>query len=168
MADAALYARWIKRELAADPPRVPSLLITVYGDALVPHGGRAWLATLIRLLAGFGVNERAVRTGVFRVARDGWLEAETFGRRSRYGITAEGAARFAHAFHRVYDVPFEPWDGEWEALVARLADFVEAPRIDHRGTEREQAKAMVADPSGNLIELKAYRDPRAVLGELAA
>ena len=35
MADAALYARWIKRELAADPPRVPSLLITVYGDALV-------------------------------------------------------------------------------------------------------------------------------------
>jgi extradiol dioxygenase family protein len=57
---------------------------------------------------------------------------------------------------------------EWEALVARLADFVEAPRIDHRGTEREQAKAMVADPSGNLIELKAYRDPRAVLGELAA
>ena len=57
---------------------------------------------------------------------------------------------------------------EWEALVARLADFVEPPRIDHRGTEREQAKAMVADPSGNLIELKAYRDPRAVLGELAA
>lgn len=57
---------------------------------------------------------------------------------------------------------------EWEALVARLADFVEPPRIDHRGTEREQAKAMVADPSGNLIELKAYRHPRAVLGELAA
>ena len=57
---------------------------------------------------------------------------------------------------------------EWEALVARLADFVEAPRIDHRGTEREQAKAMVADLSGNLIELKAYRHPRAVLGELAA
>lgn len=117
MAEAAPYARWIKRELAADPPRVPSLLITVYGDALVPHGGRAWLSTLFRLLAAFGVNERAVRTGVFRVARDGWLEAETLGRRSRYGVTAESAARFAHAFHRVYDVPFEPWDGEWEALV---------------------------------------------------
>ncbi len=57
---------------------------------------------------------------------------------------------------------------EWEALVAGLADFVEPPRIDHRGSEREQAKAMVADPSGNLIELKAYRHPRAVLGELAA
>ncbi len=58
--------------------------------------------------------------------------------------------------------------GEWEALVAAIVDFVEPPRIDFRGTEREQAKAMVADPSGNLIELKAYRDPSAVLGKLAA
>ena len=59
-----------------------------------------------------------------------------------------------------------PWD-DWKSLVGRLTDFVELPRVDHEGTEREQAKAMIADPSGNLIELKAYRDPRAVLGELA-
>ena len=59
-----------------------------------------------------------------------------------------------------------PWS-EWEALVARLGDLVEGPRVDYAGTEREQAKAMVADPSGNLIELKAYREPRAVLGGLA-
>jgi extradiol dioxygenase family protein len=56
---------------------------------------------------------------------------------------------------------------DWEHLVARLAGFVEGPRIDFSGTEREQAKAMVADPSGNLIELKAYRQPAAVLGQLA-
>ena len=53
------------------------------GDALVPHGGAAWLATLIALLSGLGVNERAVRTGVFRIARDGW-QAEAVNRRSRY------------------------------------------------------------------------------------
>lgn len=116
--ESAPLARWIRRELAADPPRVPSLIVTVFGDALVPHGGAAWLATLIRLLAGFGVNERAVRTGVFRVARGGWLAAESVGRKSRYRVTAEGADRFARAFHRVYDSPFEPWDGAWEALVA--------------------------------------------------
>ena len=118
-ADAAgSFARWIRRELASDPPRVPSLIVTVFGDALVPHGGAAWLATLIRLLAAFGVNERAVRTGVFRVARDGWLAAEAAGRKSRYRVTAEGAERFARAFHRVYDSPFEPWGGEWEAVAA--------------------------------------------------
>ena len=59
-----------------------------------------------------------------------------------------------------------PWR-EWEQLVARLGSFVERPRVDHEGTQREQAKAMIADPSGNLIELKAYRQPAAVLGSLA-
>lgn len=58
-----------------------------------------------------------------------------------------------------------PWQ-EWEDLVARLTGFIEGPRIDYSGTEREQAKAMIADPSGNLIELKAYRQPAAVLGQL--
>lgn len=55
----------------------------------------------------------------------------------------------------------------WEELVGRLEDFVEAPHIAHEGTAKEQAKAMVRDPSGNLIELKAYRRPEAVLGDLA-
>jgi len=55
---------------------------------------------------------------------------------------------------------------EWERLSGALGDFVEAPRRDHVGTEREQAKAMVQDPSGNLIEIKAYRQPQAVLGVL--
>lgn len=111
-------ARWIRRTLAADPPRVPSLIVTVWGDSLVPHGGAAWLSTLIRLLEGFAVNERAVRTGIFRVARDGWLVADAVGRRSRYRLAEGAGQRFARAFHRVYDSPFEPWDGEWEAVVA--------------------------------------------------
>ena len=59
-----------------------------------------------------------------------------------------------------------PWQ-EWEHLIEGLGGFVEGPRIDHEGTEREQAKAMIADPSGNLIELKSYRQPAAVLGQLA-
>jgi extradiol dioxygenase family protein len=59
------------------------------------------------------------------------------------------------------------WD-QWTRLTASFTDFVEPPRIDHETTKFEQAKAMVADPSGNLIELKAYRQPHAVLGELAA
>jgi extradiol dioxygenase family protein len=56
----------------------------------------------------------------------------------------------------------------WEALTGGLTNFLEGPHIDHAGTDREQGKAMVADPDGNFIELKAYRQPKAVLGELAA
>lgn len=57
---------------------------------------------------------------------------------------------------------------EWQELVQALTDFVEPPQVKFAGTEREQAKCMIADPSGNLIEIKAYRQPAAVLGELAA
>jgi len=59
-----------------------------------------------------------------------------------------------------------PWS-IWEELISSLHEFLEPPRIDHSGTDREQAKAMIQDPSGNLIELKAYRNPSAVLGSLA-
>src|SRR6185437_7253837 len=90
-------ARWIARRLARDPPRARSLIVTMWGDALAPHGGRVWLTTLIRLLAPFGVSERLVRTSVFRLVRDGWLAGEASGRRSRYRLTTDGERRFAHA-----------------------------------------------------------------------
>jgi phenylacetic acid degradation operon negative regulatory protein len=111
-------ARWIARALAADPPRANSLIVTVWGDALAPHGGEAWLGTIIRLLAPFGINERAVRTSVFRLARDGWLEAESFGRQSRYRLTAEGARRFEQAHQRIYSPTDPRWDGDWELVLA--------------------------------------------------
>ena len=113
-----LLARWIKRELAANPPRAPSLIVTVWGDAIAPHGDEVWLSTLFRLLAPFRINERAVRTGVFRLARGGWCQTRAIGRRSRYRLTATGAEGFDRAFHRVYDPPFMPWDGRWEGVVA--------------------------------------------------
>jgi extradiol dioxygenase family protein len=59
-----------------------------------------------------------------------------------------------------------PW-ARWEEEAARLAGrpfVVEAPTITFVGERREQAKLMVSDPSGNLVELKAYRFPDEVLG----
>lgn len=58
-----------------------------------------------------------------------------------------------------------PWS-DWEAMTARLTGLVEPARIDFAGSKREQAKAMLRDPSGNLIELKAYRYPECVLSSL--
>jgi len=110
--------RWIARVLTADPPRAPSLIVTVWGDALAPHGGEVWLSALIRLMAPFGINDRLVRTSVFRLARDGWLAARTEGRRSRYRLTAEGARRFADAHRRIYAPPDTTWEGEWEIVLA--------------------------------------------------
>jgi len=130
-ADAAV-ARWIRRELAASPPRARSLIVTVWGDTLAPHGGEVWLSTLMRLLAPFGVNERLVRTSVFRLARDGWLEGRARGRRSRYRLTADGARRFSLAYRRVYTPPSRAWDGTWDVAVPAAAPLPAGERARWR------------------------------------
>jgi len=58
---------------------------------------------------------------------------------------------------------------EWESAAEHLATapfLVEEPTISFAGQPGEQAKLMIADPSGNLVEIKAYRHPEAVLGPL--
>jgi extradiol dioxygenase family protein len=62
-----------------------------------------------------------------------------------------------------------PWDA-WETVVARFAGgglIVEPAKVSYEGQPVEQGKMMIADPSGNLIEIKAYRHPGEVLGSLA-
>jgi hypothetical protein len=58
-------------------------------------------------------------------------------------------------------------DERWRQLVERLraagTTFLRPPATDYAGTPREQHKAMVADPSGNAIEFKTYKDPSAAL-----
>ncbi len=110
--------RWIRRQLDAAPPRAPSLVMTIWGDAIAPHGGAVMLPGLIRLLAPLHVNERLVRTSVFRLAREGWLAATPVGRRSLYRLTPDGARRFEQAHRRIYAPHDEPWDETWELVVA--------------------------------------------------
>jgi hypothetical protein len=41
---------WIAHFLATDPPRSKSLVMTIFGDAIAPHGARLWLGSLIELV----------------------------------------------------------------------------------------------------------------------
>ncbi|WP_343728590.1 phenylacetic acid degradation operon negative regulatory protein PaaX [Duganella sp.] len=108
---------WIAGFLATDPPRSKSLVVTIFGDAIVPHGGMVWLGSLIELLAPFGVNDRLLRTSVFRLAQEGWLGAQRDGRRASYAITPEAMARFVHAYRRIYAPPNVHWDGSWTLVL---------------------------------------------------
>jgi extradiol dioxygenase family protein len=57
--------------------------------------------------------------------------------------------------------------GEFEAMIGRLdacaVDWVVPVSTDDEGLSTEQTKAKIADPSGNVIELKTYRDVDAAL-----
>jgi phenylacetic acid degradation operon negative regulatory protein len=110
-------------EFRAQPTlRAGSLITTVFGDAIAPRGGTVWLGSLIGVMADFGINERLVRTSVFRLVRDGWLESQLIGRRSYYSLTLEGRERFEQATHRIYGEPVEHWDGRWCLLLLSALD----------------------------------------------
>ncbi|MDX1405349.1 MAG: phenylacetic acid degradation operon negative regulatory protein PaaX [Woeseiaceae bacterium] len=93
--------------------RAGSLIITVFGDAIAPRGGTVWIGSLINALSAFGVSERLVRTSVFRLVRDDWLDVDQVGRRSYYRLTDEGARRFEQATRRIYGEPRQSWTGDW-------------------------------------------------------
>ena len=110
--------QWIAHSLATDPPRHKSLVVTICGDAIAPHGGAVWLGSLIELLAPLGVTDRLVRTSVFRLVQESWLTASREGRRSRYAFDARSLPRFQRADRRIYAPPGLHWDGRWTLVIA--------------------------------------------------
>lgn len=110
-------SEWIAHFLAADPPRSKSLVMTIFGDTVNPHGGSVWLGSLIELAAPFGLSDRLVRTSVFRLAQEGWLLATRDGRRSAYEIHPSALPRFQHANHRIYEPLHAHWDGSWTLVI---------------------------------------------------
>jgi phenylacetic acid degradation operon negative regulatory protein len=102
-------------------PKAKSLIITVFGDAILHHGGNAWLGSVIRLVEPLGLNERIVRTSVFRLSKEDWLAAEQIGRRSYYHPTDNGRRRFDAVHARIYRTANPPWDGRWVMVLANLA-----------------------------------------------
>ena len=104
------------------PLRASSLVITVYGDSIEPHGGTVWLGALIKLLEPMGINERLMRTTIFRLTQEGWLMSDRVGRRSYYSLTGSGRRRFEQAFRRVYSEHDQPWDGSWCLVLTNRLD----------------------------------------------
>lgn len=120
-------SQWIANFLDRHPTRANSLIITVYGDFIAPHGGTVWLGSFIRLMEPLGLNERMVRTSVYRLSQEKWLVSEQIGRRSYYSLTTSGRRRFEQAYRRIYFAPQDTWGGEWQ-LVLIPGSLAGAPR----------------------------------------
>lgn len=111
----------IERFKARRPLRTGSLIVTVFGDVVVPRGGEVWLGSLIECLSTLGVSDRLVRTAVFRLVKDGTLVNHAVGRRSYYALTDTGSGVFQAASKRIYARAPESFDGRWSlALLHRL------------------------------------------------
>lgn len=126
--NAATLSSWLEHYLGANPPRAKSMVMTLFGDVIAPHGGQVWLGSLIALLAPFGIGERLVRTSVYRLAEEGWLDARRDGRRSRYTLDPRSAARFERAQRRIYAPADEDWDGRWTLVLANVGTILAEQR----------------------------------------
>ena len=163
--------KWIAHFLLTDPPRAKSVAMTVFGDSIAPHGGAIWLGSLIELLTPFGISDRLVRTSVFRLVEDGWLEARREGRRSLYSLTTAGLRRIEHAYRRIYGPPNLEWTGTWTMLFSPpgLIDATE------RGTLRKElvwegfrmiAPGVFCRPAGNAEALEEILNRTGLSGKL--
>jgi phenylacetic acid degradation operon negative regulatory protein len=151
----------IKRLIKIERPRAKSLVFTVFGDSITPHGGAVWLGQLVDLLAPFGVTERLVRSSVFRLVQDGWLEAHRHGRRSLYTFTPTGRLRFERGHQKVYSPPQFPWDGMWTLIIASRLTNQKRAQIRHElewEGYRLLSQAAYIRPGGDAIALAEILD----------
>jgi phenylacetic acid degradation operon negative regulatory protein len=150
-------SQWIKDFIEHHPTRANSLIITVYGDFIAAHGGTVWLGSFIRLVEPLGLNERMVRTSVYRLSREKWLVSEQLGRKSHYSLTASGKRRFEHAYRRIYSEPQDTWAGEWQLVL--IPSSLAGPQRDALRKELawagygSLAPGILAHPSADADEL---------------
>ena len=133
-----------------------SLIITVFGDAVLPRGGRIWLGSLIRLLEPLDLNDRLIRTSVFRLVKDTWLGAETVGRRSNYALTPSGRTRFEKASRQIYSSRPPVWDRRWR-MILQIND------IDTR--QKEQLRRTLFWKGFGVVAGNCFIHPSADLSE---
>lgn len=104
---------------AALSPSAKALIMTFWGDMLLPFGGRIWLGSLLRAMAPLGLDERAVRTSVHRLISEGWLTATRIGRRSELSMPQPRLDELLAVQRRMYRrTPLE-WDGAWRIVVMK-------------------------------------------------
>lgn len=98
--------------------RVWSLVITIFGDAVVPRGGRISLANLQEVMTRLRIEPGALRTAMSRLAGDGWVVRDKQGRNSFFSLDAHGRHAFDLATRRIYAGAAPAWSGKWTVAIA--------------------------------------------------
>lgn len=115
---------------ARRPIRTASLIVTLFGDCILPRGGSLALASLIDTMALFRIESGLVRTAMSRLAADGLFDRSKAGRNAFYRLSSRGRVEFDEASRRIYRDGPRAWDGTFTLAVA--------PGQDERSAARER------------------------------
>ena len=149
---------FIQHAVSSVPVSGTSLISSLYGDALSHRGGEIWLGSLAALLEGMGFGERFVRTALFRLNKEGWLDVSRIGRRSFYRLSDKGLRLTRRAENKIYRAELPSWDGKWLLLLSEgldkttLADVKKQLIWQGFGT---LAPSLMASPSQNLADVQS-------------
>lgn len=137
---------------ARNPIRAGSLIVTVFGDAVQPRGGRLSLASLTSILEPLGINDGQIRTALSRLVADGWFERNRIGRQSFYALTMRGQGDVKAAASRIYGPLGRPWSGVLRlAVLGEGADEAARIALQKAGFAPIAPRSLIGpDPGPNL------------------
>src|ERR1700709_2844886 len=104
-------------QLKREPSRTGSIVITLFGDAIMPRGGSVWLGTLLAFFETLDIDSGVVRTAMSRLAADGWLERNKVGRNSFYRLAKKGRQTFDEDIAIALSPVPPDWTGRFELLL---------------------------------------------------
>ena len=100
-----------------------SLLSTFFGDVVLPNDCYAWVETICAAMEPLGVNDRLVRTTLFRMVEEGWVESTRSGRKSYYQLTEEARRQTNLAERLIYYPDLPAWDGSWTLVFLVIGEI---------------------------------------------
>jgi phenylacetic acid degradation operon negative regulatory protein len=113
------------------PIRTQILVFTLFGE-YIPRGGKAWTKTILSLLELLEVSERAGRSTLSRMRKNGWLVARRNGRYSKYALTKRGMRVVTEGEARIFEPRRTDWNGMWHMVVYSIPEGKRRIRADLR------------------------------------
>ena len=141
----------ILAHLRGEPSRTWSIIITVFGDALMPRGGAVWLGSFFAFFRSLDIGDGVVRTAMSRLTTDGWLERSRVGRNSFYRLVERERRSFLAAADRIYARNAPAWFGCFDLFTPA------------EGAEREAIKTRLESAGLGVLAPGAWIAPGGVI-----
>jgi phenylacetic acid degradation operon negative regulatory protein len=128
LADPAPSGPWTSPGAAAQRP--PRLLLTLLGDYWWQRTEPLPSASIVALLAEFGVSDSAARAALSRLTRNGLLVTSKSGRRTFSRLSSRAAEILDDGARRIFSfgAASQPWDGMWSLVAFSIPEDNRAAR----------------------------------------
>lgn len=100
--------------------RTQFIIFNLFGDYISVRGGVVWTSKLLQVLDLLGISERAARSTLSRMKRNGWLRSKRKGRLSMYELTLKGKNLLDEGRQRLFGPRPGEWNGRWNLVTYSL------------------------------------------------